>query len=210
MSPSRRLLALVCVVVFAIPAAVATPALAAGNAIINDCQSNGQLTHPYTVKQLRHALAVMPATVKQYTSCFDVVQSALVSARKHGGTAPAGSGGGSSSFLPTWLIIVLVVVILAAVTFGAMAIRRRRMGGDGFDPTDGPDGPGGPRGPGGTRPVGPGGGEARTRVMPSVPPGSGSGSSDTAQTRAMPSVPDTEDSGEAPTRVDEPGDGERT
>jgi hypothetical protein len=223
MKSSRQLVALVCAVVtLAVPAAVATPALAAGNAIINDCQSNGQLTHPYTVKRLRHALAVMPATVKQYTSCFDVVQSALVSARKHGGTAPAGSGGGSSSFLPTWLIIVIVIVVLAAVTFGAMAIRRRRqVGGDGFDPPEGsddPDGPGGPRGPGGTRPVGPGGGEARTRVMPSVPPGSGtgtgpgsgSGSADTAQTRPMPSIPDSDDPGEAPTRVDEPGDDKRT
>ncbi len=199
MKPSRRLLALVCALVtLAVPAAVATPALAAGNAIINDCQSNGQLTHPYTVKQLRHALAVMPATVKQYTSCFDVVQSALVSARKHGGTAPAGSGGGSSSFLPTWLIIVIVVVLLAAVTFGAMAIRRRRSGGDGFDPPQDSDGPDGPRGPGGTRPISPGGGEARTRVMPSVPAPEGPESPDTAQTRPMPSVPDAEDPARRP------------
>jgi hypothetical protein len=144
MSSARRLLALLCALVaLAVPAAVATPALAAGNAIINDCQSNGQLTHAYTVAQLRHALAVMPATVKQYTSCFDVIQNALVSARKHGGTAPAGGGGGGSSFLPTWLIIVIVVVVLAAVTFGAVAIRRRRVGAadagaPGSDPDEAP------------------------------------------------------------------------
>jgi hypothetical protein len=40
-----------------------------------------------------------------------------------------------------------------------------------------------------------------------VPPGSRP--DDTAETRAMPSVPSAEDPGEAPTRVDEPGEGER-
>jgi hypothetical protein len=137
---SRRLLAVICAV--AAVGAIASPvpsALAAGNAVINDCQSNGQLTHPYTVGQLHHALSVMPASVKQYTSCFDVVQNALVSARKHNGTAPVSksSKGGGSSFLPTPVIIVLVVLILAALTFGALAIRRRRAG---IDPDD-PDGP---------------------------------------------------------------------
>jgi hypothetical protein len=138
MTLSRRLLALICaaaaVGAVALPA---PPALAAGNAVINDCQANGQLTHPYTVRQLRHALSVMPASVKQYTSCFDVVQNALVSARKHNGTAPASgaSKGGGSSFLPTPVIIILVALILAALTFGALAIRRRRtVTGEGEDP----------------------------------------------------------------------------
>jgi hypothetical protein len=134
---SRRLLALICaaaaVGAIALPA---PPALAAGNAIINDCQANGQLTHPYTVRQLRHALSVMPASVKQYTSCFDVVQNALVSARKHNGTAPANGGG--SSFLPTPVIIILVVLILAALTFGALVVRRRRTGTDEGQNPDGP------------------------------------------------------------------------
>lgn len=196
MTPVRRLLALVCALAaLAIPAAVATPALAAGNKIINDCQTNGQLTHPYTVKQLRHALAVMPATVKQYTSCSDVIQSALVSARKHGGTLPKNGTSSGSSFLPTWLIIVIVVVVLAAVTFGALAIRRRRGGGGGggFDGTaDDPDGPDGPRG------AGPGGpSEARTRVLPSVP-------APEEPTRVDPAEEPTQvDPGEEPTRLDE-------
>jgi hypothetical protein len=142
MTLPRRLLAFICAA--AVVGAVALPApaaLAAGNAVINDCQANGQLTHSYTVGQLRHALSVMPASVKQYTSCFDVVQNALVSARKHNGTAPASGGsskGGGSSFLPTPVIIIIVVLILAALTFGALAIRRRRAGAD-----DGSD-PGGP------------------------------------------------------------------
>jgi hypothetical protein len=129
MTASRRLLALVCAAVALACATLAAPALGAGNAIINDCQSHGRLTHPYTVAQLRHALAVMPATVKQYTSCFDVIQGALVSARKHNGKLPAGSTkGGGGSFLPTPVIIILVVLILGAVTFGALAVRRRQAG----------------------------------------------------------------------------------
>jgi hypothetical protein len=141
MTLSRRLLPLICTAAAVAATALSSaPALAAGNAIINDCQANGQLTHPYTVRQLRHALSVMPASVKQYTSCFDVVQNALVSARKHNGTAPASgsSKGGGSSFLPTPVIIILVVLILAALTFGALAIRRRRAGTGGERNLDGP------------------------------------------------------------------------
>ena len=33
--------------------------------------------------------------------------------------------------LPTWLIIVIVLLALAALTFGALAIRRRRLEGPG-------------------------------------------------------------------------------
>jgi hypothetical protein len=193
MTFSRRLLALICTAAaLSATALAAPPALAAGNAIINDCQSNGQLTHPYTVAQLRHALAVMPASVKQYTSCFDVVQNALVSARKNHGTTPVSSSkGGGSSFLPTPVIIILVVLILAALTFGALAIRRRRAGSDG---DDGPDGPGG----------------TATRRMPSAPPPTGGGG--TAETRVMPSPPPPPagPSDEAPTRIDERPEDERS
>jgi hypothetical protein len=151
MTSPRRLLALLCAAAALGAALPVAPALAAGNAIINDCQSNGQLTHPYTVRQLRHALSVMPASVKQYTSCFDVVQNALVSARKHNGTAPASgsSKGGGSSFLPTPVIIILVILILAALTFGALAIRRRRAATERGPDPDGPSG--GPSGEAPTR-----------------------------------------------------------
>jgi hypothetical protein len=190
MTLSRRLLAIICAAAaLGATAAVAPPAPAAGNAVINDCQAHGQLTHPYTVGQLRHALSVMPASVKQYTSCSDVVQNALVSARRHHGKLPVSTGSGGSSFLPTPVIIVLVVLILGAVTFGALAIRRRRAGpGEAQDPSE---------------PEAPAAG-TRTRVMPSVPP---AGSADeTADTRAMPAAPSPEGSDDAPTRVDEPED----
>ena len=67
-------------------ALTAAPALAAGNAIIKDCQSNGQLTKTYSLAQLRHALDVLPASVKEYTNCSDVIQQAILAARHgHGG-----------------------------------------------------------------------------------------------------------------------------
>jgi hypothetical protein len=193
MALSRRLLALICAAAALGATAAATPpALAAGNAIINDCQAHGQLTHPYTVRQLRHALSVMPASVKQYTSCFDVVQNALVSARRHNGKLPVSANNGGSSFLPTPVIIILVLLILAAVTFGALAIRRRRAG-----PGEVEDLPESEAPAEGTT----------TRVMPSVPPPGSAG--ETAETRAMPSVPPEGGSDEAPTRVDEHEDDNR-
>jgi hypothetical protein len=100
------------------------------NAVIADCYAHpGGLTGHYTVAQLHTALQVMPAEVKEYTSCLDVVNRALLAARAAVKSGAGGSGGGSGSFLPTPVIVILVVLILIAVTFGAAAIRRRRGGG---------------------------------------------------------------------------------
>lgn len=103
-----------------------------GNPILNECQS-GRLTHNYTLSQLRHALAIMPASVKQYSSCVDVINQAILTVSGGGHT---GTGGGGGSFLPTPVIVILVLLILIAVTFGALAIRRRRGGARG-GPGDG-------------------------------------------------------------------------
>ena len=146
-----KLITLACATAALAVAASGLPsALAAGgNAIINDCESNGQLTHTYTLKELQHALAVMPASVKEYTNCPDVIQQAIASAKRHHGSVPAGSSSGGS-FLPTPVIVILVLLLLAAVTFGAVAIRRRR-GPDTDDRSDAPANPdppdsGGPAG----------------------------------------------------------------
>lgn len=139
-------LALACALaVLALSGLAAPVALGAGgNTIINDCQSTGRLTHSYTLQQLQHALAVMPATVKQYTSCYDVINQGILTVRAGHETGPTGGGGGS--FLPTWVIVILVVLVLAAVTFGAIAIRQRRAGpGGGAPPNTG--GPGAGDGP---------------------------------------------------------------
>ncbi|MGZ4297750.1 MAG: hypothetical protein ACXVE4_10930 [Solirubrobacteraceae bacterium] len=115
------------VIAMALTGACAPVALGAGgNAIINDCQSTGKLSHSYTLQELRHALAVMPASVKQYTSCYDVITQGVLTVRS--GKKTGSTGGSGGSFLPTPVIVILVLLILAAVTFGALAVRRRRMG----------------------------------------------------------------------------------
>ena len=112
-----------CVALLAAPSA-----LAANNPVISDCYNNGKLTHTYTLAQLRHARATLPASVKEYTNCYDVISQAIVAALKTG-TYTGGSGKSSGgSFLPTPVIIFLVVLILVALTFGVLALRRRGSG----------------------------------------------------------------------------------
>lgn len=119
------------------------PAFAAGgqNPIITDCLEHPSgLTGHYTVAELTQALNTMSPETREYTSCPDVINRARLAAISHGGTF-TGSSSGSGSFLPTPVIIVLVLLILAAVTFGAIAVRRRRQvvtaGANGADGTPG-------------------------------------------------------------------------
>jgi hypothetical protein len=123
-----KLRALACLVVtVALAGGAVAPALGASSTssvIINDCQATGKLSHSYTLAELQTALNTMPAYVKQYSSCYDVITQGIITVKHHKQTGPSGGGGGS--FLPTPVIIVLVVLILAAVTFGAIAIRQRR------------------------------------------------------------------------------------
>jgi hypothetical protein len=122
--------------VIAVCAASTPAALGAstvGNPILQDCNAHGVLTHNYTLKALRHALATMPASYKEYGNCPDAINAAITKVRGGHLIVPAGSSGGS--FLPTPVIVIIVVLILAALTFGALALRRRRGG-----PGAGPDG----------------------------------------------------------------------
>jgi len=103
----------------------ATPATATQSQVIADCNAHGKLTQTYSAGELRTALSTMPADVKEYTDCYDVVQQALVSQLSGAkGTQAGGSGGGGSS-VPTWLIVVLVLLGLSAATLAAVAVRRR-------------------------------------------------------------------------------------
>jgi hypothetical protein len=120
----RRLstaLALLCVL------GTATPALAATSPVVSDCNSHGTLTRPYSAAQLKTALSTMPADVKEYTDCYDVVNRALLAqiSTSHGSTGGSSSGGSGGSFLPTPVLVVLVLLALAAATLAALAIRRR-------------------------------------------------------------------------------------
>ncbi len=107
---------------------VAAPALGAPSGAITDCNAHGRLTAQYTDAQLRTALSTMPADVKEYTDCYDVIQQQLLSqlgSSHDGGGSIAPSSG---SFLPTPVIVVLVLLALVAASFGAVAVRRHRSG----------------------------------------------------------------------------------
>ncbi len=91
-------------------------------AIFNQCAS-GHLSGNYTVEQLQQALSVMPAAVSQYTSCPDVVQSAIIRTRHDGG--PDAAIRSSGAFLPLPVIAILAALIATAGVLGVMALRRR-------------------------------------------------------------------------------------
>src|SRR5512135_1154542 len=154
-------LALGCALSFGAPALAGAAASGTSAQAITDCNDHGQLTQQYSATVLRQALAQMPADVREYTNCFDVIERLLFKQLGQSKSGPAGATTSSgSSFLPTWLIVVIVVLALAAITFGALAIRRRStpaQPGGGPGPGAGPSGGGGPGGAGGPGgPAGPG------------------------------------------------------
>ncbi len=106
----------------------AAPAFGATNPALVDCGAHGALTRgPYSIAQLRSALAQMDSPTKEYTSCPDVINRALAAAVTNGKTGGGTGGGGSGSFLPTPVVVILVLLILTAITFGAVAMRRRHV-----------------------------------------------------------------------------------
>jgi hypothetical protein len=95
-----------------------------------DCNAHTKLTHPYSVGQLRKALATMPADVKEYTSCYQTIQDQLY--RQLGKTAPgSASSSGGSSGISTPVLIVIIVIILVGGGLAYAAWRRGAGGGDG-------------------------------------------------------------------------------
>jgi hypothetical protein len=138
-------IALGCALSVGAPALAGAAASGTAAQAITDCNDHGRLTQPYSPQALRQALAQMPADVREYTDCFDVIERQLFKelGQSSSGAAGTGSASSGSSFLPTWLIVVIVVLALAAITFGALALRRRRT-------------PPGPAGPAGSAPGGPG------------------------------------------------------
>ncbi|MGI9185809.1 MAG: hypothetical protein ACR2GZ_12780 [Solirubrobacteraceae bacterium] len=127
MLPRRLLTIALLGAALALAAFASARAVAAGSgaqAVLAQCPQAAGLTGKFTVAQLQQALRIMPAVTKEYTSCPDVINRALLAAVGHGGKS--GGGGGGGSFLPTPVIILLVVLVLLAVTFGAVAVRGRR------------------------------------------------------------------------------------
>jgi hypothetical protein len=145
---TRRLITsfvVVCALVVCTPAMAAAGGSGTAQQAISDCNNHDQLTQHYSTGVLRQALAKMPADVKEYTDCYDVIERQLLAQVGNSkSSTPAPSSSSSSSFLPTWLIVVIVLLILVAVTFGAISLRRR-----GAETPPGPGGPSEPPGAGG-------------------------------------------------------------
>jgi hypothetical protein len=121
---SLVIMLLIGVCAFAQPAGV--PAAGAQSSVIANCNANGRLTQRYSVGQLRAALSTMPADVKEYTSCYDVIQQTLLAqlgAQNSSTPAPGSSSGGS--FFSGPVIVVIVLLVLGGAAFGALALRRR-------------------------------------------------------------------------------------
>jgi len=145
----RRLvisLAIACALSAAAPGVAGAAASGSAEQVLTDCNDHGALTGHYTTDALRNALANMPADMREYTDCYDVIEKQLfaqLGTSSSGGSSTTGSGSGGA-VLATWLGMVIVVLALGALTFGALAIRRRRLEG-----TEGPGSidAGGPQAP---------------------------------------------------------------
>jgi hypothetical protein len=120
---SLRRVAIVCAVATAAVVLSQASRAAGLSAPVADCNTHAELTHHYSIAELRGALATMPADIKEYTNCSDVIQRALL-AELGGLRGSGGAGSGGGSFLPTPLIVVLALLVVAGAGFGVYAWRR--------------------------------------------------------------------------------------
>ncbi len=122
---ARVLVLLACALVAGGASLLAAPAaLGSASQVITDCNTHAKLTRHYSATDLQTALNTLPADVREYTGCYDVIHTQLLSQlgnAKAGGGADPRPGG---SFLPTPLIVVLAMFALAVAALLAIAIRR--------------------------------------------------------------------------------------
>lgn len=124
MRPGRFLLA-TCLVAAA--AGLGAQSAIAARSPLSDCNAHNALTHHYSVAQLRHALATMPAEVREYTACYQIINDQML--RQLGQRIPGSSGGDSNSsggsLISTPLLIVLIVIVVGGGGAALAAYRRR-------------------------------------------------------------------------------------
>ena len=121
-------LALVSVLAAMLVSASAPAAALADTSVLADCAAHQRLTEPHSLPSLRAALSTMPADVKEYTNCYDVIQHALlvqVGGEHPTGSVPSTSSGSGGSFFPAPVLVVVGLLIVAAGGFGLLALRRR-------------------------------------------------------------------------------------
>jgi hypothetical protein len=130
---SLRPLLIACAAIFALTL-LPSRALAI-SPVIADCNTHTKLTQHYTVSQLRNALATMPADVKEYTSCYQIIQDQLYHQLGKPVPGSAGSsGGGSGISAPILIVIIAIIVVGGGLAYAAW----RRGAGGGEEPPSGP------------------------------------------------------------------------
>ncbi len=80
--------------------ACATPALASGRDVIQDCTDDEVLSKTYTQKDYRDALAKLPADADQYGNCRDIIARAQEQAARKGASTKTDTGTGSTGAAP--------------------------------------------------------------------------------------------------------------
>lgn len=132
--PPLKPILLACATVLAL-ALLPAQALAVSRATA-DCNAHNKLTRHYSVAELRTALNTMPADVKEYTSCYQIIQDQLFRqlGKKVPSSSSGSSNGSSSSFISTPLLIVIIVVILLGGVLALLAARRGGGAGGGNTP----------------------------------------------------------------------------
>jgi hypothetical protein len=80
--------------VLAVAVAIPTSARASGADVIKDCRRHGRITHHYSQREYRQALAELPADVDEYGDCGRIIREAQLSGATRDGDRRDGDGPG--------------------------------------------------------------------------------------------------------------------
>ena len=99
---------------------------------VADCKANdGQLTQKYTTAELQKSLKTISPSIKEYTTCYSVIQNQIDLNLGTKSINPGGSGSGGGGSGTVILIVVIVVVVLLGGGGAFWAYRRNQAAGPG-------------------------------------------------------------------------------
>ena len=93
MSPALAMRRLAPIIAVLLLAALPASAMASGQAVINDCTDDGELSRTYSQNEYKQALADLPADLDEYSDCRSLIRAAQL---KRATTTGSKKGGGSS------------------------------------------------------------------------------------------------------------------
>ena len=108
--------------------AVASPAPAAApcdQRVLLDWYEDGRVDRTYQLHCYEDAVQSLPTDLRDYTDAEEVIQRALQSALRRGGTVERGAGAASASSRPSALVPALGAAALAALAGGGLWYARR-------------------------------------------------------------------------------------